>query len=343
MKFIGFRFGEFGRDLIKGHFMNGYNFTERVRRVLALAREEAALLYHPYIGTEHLLLGLLREREGLAVTVMQDIGIDVDLLRQQLLEVLKPGDTPPTSGPDLPYTSRAKRVLELAMAEARELSHSYVGTEHLLLGLVREQKGIAAQVLHDNGCDIEEARATTLELLGAGIDDAPSKSQPPSKPKAHPTKDRLTGIVFDHLSSAPNHLSARTVAVVSKANLDAVNAKCRGVRVSHLLGALLDHGEGSAIAVLERLGVHVPTLRRDIEARDETPDEQGGPESRLDNTELMTVLGLAEIERERSDAPRVATHHLLLALMAHPSGATLLAEAGVTASQIRAEAARISG
>src|SRR6266571_4715334 len=96
-----------------GGEMNGYNFTDRVRKVLQMAREEAARLHHEYVGTEHILLGLIREGEAVA------------------------------AGPDLPYTSRAKKVLELAMSEARELNHSYVGTEHLLLGLLREEKGIA--------------------------------------------------------------------------------------------------------------------------------------------------------------------------------------------------------
>src|SRR5918998_215555 len=146
--------------------MNGYNFTERVRKVLAMAREEAARLHHEYVGTEHILLGLIREGEGVAATVLQNLNVELDEIQQKIEETVKKGKAAQTPGPDLPYTSRAKKVLELAMSEARELNHSYVGTEHLLLGLLREEKGIAAQVLTDAGVNLDAARAETLRILG---------------------------------------------------------------------------------------------------------------------------------------------------------------------------------
>jgi ATP-dependent Clp protease ATP-binding subunit ClpC len=146
--------------------MNGYNFTERVRKVLAMAREEAARLHHEYVGTEHILLGLIREGEGVAAAVLQNLSVDLEEIQQKIEETVKKGKAAQATGPDLPYTSRAKKVLELAMGEARELNHSYVGTEHLLLGLLREEKGIAAQVLTDAGVNLEAARAETLRLLG---------------------------------------------------------------------------------------------------------------------------------------------------------------------------------
>ena len=146
--------------------MNGYNFTERVRKVLAMAREEAARLHHEYVGTEHILLGLIREGEGVAAAVLQNLNVDLDEIQQKIEETVKKGKASQATGPDLPYTSRAKKVLELAMGEARELNHSYVGTEHLLLGLLREEKGIAAQVLTDAGVNLEAARAETLRILG---------------------------------------------------------------------------------------------------------------------------------------------------------------------------------
>src|SRR5205085_376830 len=146
--------------------MNGYNFTERVRKVLAMAREEAARLHHEYVGTEHILLGLIREGEGVAATVLQNLSVELDEIQQKIEETVKKGKAAQTTGPDLPYTSRAKKVLELAMSEARELNHSYVSTEHLLLGLLREEKGIAAQVLTDAGVNLEAARAETLRILG---------------------------------------------------------------------------------------------------------------------------------------------------------------------------------
>src|SRR5689334_13182294 len=116
-----------------------------------MAREESARLHHEYVGTEHILLGLIREGEGVACTVLQNLSVDPDQLRQKVEGIIKEGKAAPPSRPDLPYTSRAKKVLELSMGAARELKHSYVGTEHLLLGLLEEKKGVAAQVLIDAG------------------------------------------------------------------------------------------------------------------------------------------------------------------------------------------------
>ncbi len=154
--------------------MNGYNFTDRVRKVLQMAREEAARLHHEYVGTEHILLGLIREGEGVAAAVLTNLNVDLDEIQQKIEETVKKGKAPAAAGPpDLPYTSRAKKVLELAMSEARELNHSYVGTEHLLLGLLREEKGIAAQVLTDAGVNLEQGRAETLRLLGSDMPQTP--------------------------------------------------------------------------------------------------------------------------------------------------------------------------
>ncbi|MEO7083239.1 MAG: ATP-dependent Clp protease ATP-binding subunit [Gemmatimonadaceae bacterium] len=162
--------------------MNGYNFTERVRKVLAMAREEAARLHHEYVGTEHILLGLIREGEGVAATVLQNLSVELDDIQQKIEETVKKGKAGQTTGPDLPYTSRAKKVLELAMSEARELNHSYVGTEHLLLGLLREEKGIAAQVLTDAGVNLDAARAETLRILGTEMPQGGAQAQAGAQP-----------------------------------------------------------------------------------------------------------------------------------------------------------------
>jgi ATP-dependent Clp protease ATP-binding subunit ClpC len=168
--------------------MNGYNFTERVRKVLAMAREEAARLHHEYVGTEHILLGLIREGEGVAATVLQNLSVELDEIQQKIEETVKKGKAAQTTGPDLPYTSRAKKVLELAMSEARELSHSYVGTEHLLLGLLREEKGIAAQVLTDAGVNLEAARAETLRILGTEMPQQQGSGQVAAQPQPQAPK-----------------------------------------------------------------------------------------------------------------------------------------------------------
>jgi len=149
-----------------------YNFTDRVRKVLAMAREEAIRLQHDYVGTEHILLGLIREGEGVAAAVLQHLSVDLDQIHERVEESVRKGKATIALG-ELPYTSRAKKVLEFAMAEAREFNHSYVGTEHLLLGLLREEKGIAAQVLNSLGVTLDEARAETLKVLGTDV--APSE------------------------------------------------------------------------------------------------------------------------------------------------------------------------
>lgn len=149
--------------------MNGYNFTERVRRVLAQAREEADALGHRYVGCEHELLGLLASG-GVATTVLENLGVELSRLAEVVKQTLKPGVSDDRwNAADLPYTAGAKKVLEYAMNEARELNHSYVGTEHLLLGLLREKKGNAARVLSSFGVTLEKARAETLRILGVEI------------------------------------------------------------------------------------------------------------------------------------------------------------------------------
>jgi len=145
-----------------------YNFTDRVRKVLAMAREEAIRLQHDYVGTEHILLGLIREGEGVAAAVLTNLSVDLDQIHERVEESVRKGKATIALG-ELPYTSRAKKVLEFAMSEARELNHSYVGTEHLLLGLLKEEKGIAAQVLNSLGVSLEDARSETLKVLGSDV------------------------------------------------------------------------------------------------------------------------------------------------------------------------------
>ncbi|MFA5255340.1 MAG: ATP-dependent Clp protease ATP-binding subunit [Candidatus Omnitrophota bacterium] len=143
-------------------------FTERARKVILLAKEEAKRFNHDYIGTEHILLGLVREGEGVAAAVLASFGLTPDKIRIEVEKLVQPGPSTVISG-DLPFTPKAKKVMELATEEARALGHNYIGTEHLLLGLIREGEGVASQVLMNLGMELERVREEVMNLLGSAI------------------------------------------------------------------------------------------------------------------------------------------------------------------------------
>ncbi|MCL1899487.1 MAG: NDP-hexose 4-ketoreductase, partial [Promicromonosporaceae bacterium] len=138
-------------------------FTDRARRVVVLAQEEARLLNHNYIGTEHILLGLIHEGEGVAAKALEALGISLESIRKQVIEQIGEGQQAP--GGHIPFTPRAKRVLELSLREALQLGHNYIGTEHILLGLIREGEGVAAQVLTKMGADLGKLRQQVIQQL----------------------------------------------------------------------------------------------------------------------------------------------------------------------------------
>jgi ATP-dependent Clp protease ATP-binding subunit ClpC len=138
-------------------------FTDRARRVVVLAQEEARLLNHNYIGTEHILLGLIHEGEGVAARALEGMGISLESVRSQVVEIIGQGAQAPSG--HIPFTPRAKKVLELSLREALQLGHNYIGTEHILLGLIREGEGVAAQVLQKLGAELHKVRQTVIQLL----------------------------------------------------------------------------------------------------------------------------------------------------------------------------------
>jgi ATP-dependent Clp protease ATP-binding subunit ClpC len=159
--------------------------TDRARKVMALANQEAQRFNHEYIGTEHILLGLVKEGSGVGANVLKNLDIDLRKVRLEVEKLVKSGPEMVTMG-KLPQTPRAKKVIEYAIEEARNLNHNYVGTEHLLLGLLRENDGVAAQVLMNLGLKLEEVREEVLNLLGAGADQEREESSPqqPAEPQA---------------------------------------------------------------------------------------------------------------------------------------------------------------
>jgi ATP-dependent Clp protease ATP-binding subunit ClpC len=138
-------------------------FTDRARRVVVLAQEEARRLNHDYIGTEHILLGLIREGEGVAARALESLGISLEVVRQQVEEIIGRGQQ--AAPGHIPFTPRAKKVLELSLREANAPGHDYIGTEHILLGLIREGSGVAAQVLVKLGADLNRVRQQVVQLL----------------------------------------------------------------------------------------------------------------------------------------------------------------------------------
>ena len=150
-------------------------FTDRARKVMQLANQEAQRFNHEYIGTEHVLLGLIKEGSGVAANVLKNLDVDLRKIRLEVEKLVQSGPDMVTMG-KLPQTPRAKKVIEYSMEEARNLNHNYVGTEHILLGLLREQEGVAAQVLMNLGLKLEDVREEVLNLLGHGMDEGSDRS-----------------------------------------------------------------------------------------------------------------------------------------------------------------------
>ena len=154
-------------------------FTDGARRVVVLAQEEARVLNHNYIGTEHVLLGLIREGEGVAGKALESLGISLEAVRQQVEEIIGQGQQAPSG--HIPFTPRAKKVLELSLREALQLGHNYIGTEHILLGLIREGEGVAAQVLVKLGADLNRVRQQVNQLLAGYQGKEPAAAGAPSE------------------------------------------------------------------------------------------------------------------------------------------------------------------
>ena len=150
-------------------------FTDRARKVMALANQEALRLGHEYIGTEHILLGLVKEGSGVGASVLRNLGVDLHQVRREVIKLVREGPGQPSLA-KLPQTPRAKRVIEHAIAEARQLNHNYVGTEHMLLALLSEWEGVAAQVLRNLNVSLDAVRKEVVNLLGVGR--APSPPPP---------------------------------------------------------------------------------------------------------------------------------------------------------------------
>ena len=207
-------------------------FTERARQVVVLAQEEARTLKHNYIGTEHILLGLLREEEGLAARVLESLDITVERVRAQVVRIVGSGEEV-TSG-QIPFTPRAKKVLELALREALSLGHNYIGTEHILLGLVRENEGVAARILLDFDADSEKIRNEVIRMLSGPGRSPPGQRQrrrsalpPARRARARSPRSCSTSSAATSRSSPPTASSTRSSAARRRSS-----GSCRSSRAA---------------------------------------------------------------------------------------------------------------
>ena len=180
-------------------------FTDRARRVVVLAQEEARMLHHNHIGTEHILLGLIREGEGVAAKALESLGISQEAVRQQVEEITGQGQHAPSG--HIPFTPRATKVLELSLREALQFGHNYIGTEHILLGLLREGEGVAAQVLVKLGADPGRVRQQVNQLLAGSEGNEPAAAAP-----REPGWDR--NVLVPHHAVLPAVLATMTSAGV---------------------------------------------------------------------------------------------------------------------------------
>ena len=210
-------------------------FTDRARRVLVLAQEEARLLNHNFLGTEHILLGLVHEGEGVAAKALEAVGVKLADVRTAVETIVPPGSAGQTHGAP-PFTPRAKKVLEMSLREALQLGHNYIGTEHLLLGLVREGDGVAAQVLVAKGADLSKVRAKVVELLSGygGAQELAGSGQAFGEQTGYSVGARRLGMIARNVASQMDD---------------------KRVGTQHYLVALLQDETSLAAKVLESLGV----------------------------------------------------------------------------------------
>jgi ATP-dependent Clp protease ATP-binding subunit ClpA len=308
--------------------MNGYNFTERVRKVLAIAREEAQRLQNEYVAPEHIMLGLLREGEGVANVVLERCGVDADKLGPKIESLAEPPSSRPALGPDLPYTSRAKRALELSMSEARELGHSYVGTEHLLMGLVRDEKSQVSPVLKELGVTADRARAAMREILGdANI--VPTGG----------SRDDLLDVPL--MPNAPERLRRVMAAAYSIAG----TLGATELNPVHVALALLQHRDGAGNAVLDSLRVNRDAIGEALQqaaSRDKGPEV--APEVRVKvSAALQSAMLRIRDEQHALGSAAPGTQHLVLALLGDKQVADAFAQQGVQVERVRDEVRRLSG
>ena len=314
-------------------------FTDKAKSVLTLAQDEAEKSHHSYIGTEHLLLGLLRQGDGLAAKVLANLGLEIDKVRDTMDSVL--GRDERTKRQQSIPTSRVKKVIEIAFEEAKRMNNTYVGTEHLLLGLLIEGEGIATDVLEDLGANLDKVRRELDSLLKEqGLEDEPSSRDRPvwTSPSRHQVIYRPLPGRRDELGDL-ERLTSEAKSALALAEEEAVKAAVGYIGTEHLLAGLVRQAEGTAGRVLLGFGVDLVRVRSEL-ARASPSSEKVRLRSVLPTNDLRrAVTVLAHQEADRSPTQRVDTAQLLLAITEDDSGAAvrLLAALGVNVEVLRGE------
>lgn len=284
-------------------------FTERARKVLSLAQDEAHRLNHNYIGTEHLLLGLVREADGVAAKVLQRQGVELNTLRSSIEFIVGRGDRIVLG--EIGLTPRSKAVIELAVDEALRLNHRYIGTEHLLLGLLREGEGIGVGSLESLGVSVERLRAETLRVLGQS--GSPHNASPPTSATrqegdftyAPLSNARAASMQIDGLNEDTQHVLALAQLEAHYLHVDAIGDE-------HILLGLVLEGRSYAAQALDQHGATILAVRR---ALDGVADA-----SASSNMTGVTSLAHEIVMRAKNEAARlgersVGPAHVLLALL----------------------------
>ncbi|HET9808569.1 MAG TPA: Clp protease N-terminal domain-containing protein, partial [Candidatus Limnocylindria bacterium] len=301
-------------------------FNDRAKRVLAFAQDEAIHLKHNYIGTEHLLLGLVREGESVAANVLKALGVELSKVRTAVEFIIGPGDAANMPSPpnELTISPRTKKVIELAIDEARKLNHRHVGPEHLLLGLVREGQGIASGVIESLGVTLEKVRQQVLAALG--------------KEAPEPATNVYSNVLvqsgpFDLLDDAAKR-------VLSLAEEEARQMRHNWIGTEHMLIALA-RSDGVAQRTLKELGVTLELARAGV-FKAVPPAETEVTEVTV-TPRVRTLVGKA-ITLAAPQSDRVRPQHLLLALVADPNGigAQVLTQLGATQEKVRETVDRLT-
>src|SRR5438552_7688260 len=311
-------------------------FNDRAKRVLALAQDEAIRFNHNYIGVEHLLLGLVREGEGVAARVLDSLGIDLSKARSSV-EVMIGRGKGTTSPSDITLSPRTKKVIELAVDESRKLGHSHVGTEHLLLGIVREGQSVGAGVLESMGVNLEQVRHQVIAVLGQHRPEMGATASAGIGPSAG------AGIGSSHPVPFVDRLETSGRRALARAYWEAGRANDKEVAPHHLLLGLVTSGDVWTHRLLAELGVDLADLVTRIDAA--APRNEGARPARLDEQAALTEVfaRAASFASERNSA-LIRSGHLLLAIAASDSvGGNVLKAVGATPGCIREILDRMNG